>query len=686
MAIHGQWINYNSFNTKGLPGTMVSSVFEDNNNNFWFGTDQGLSCLNIKLGTWITYKSNSGLLNSFIYKVFGDKDGNIWATTNGGGVGRYSGNSWTNFTVKDGLSYDVVRAVCQSPEGTLWFGTYGHGICSYTTAKGFKKITAGPISGSYVLSMLALSDKKILIGTLNQGLLVYENDTVYTIQNESGTEGKRIYCVTRDHTGNIWIGTDQGARQYNPETRTLSPGLSAIDGKKIYSISENKEGNLVFASDDQLYCVTNGTWSDIIPNNMNSSTSFYVAYFDSDGSGWFGSSNQGLFKKTGTSWYNFFNSTGLSENYMQDICEDANHYIWFSSYSDLYRFDGTNWISVAKKAGITDAGFRQMVADQSGNIWCLTYYRGLCKYDGTSWTFYPTDKYFDNNYLQCICIDAKGNVWLGTGSSIIYRYNGTVFTRYSNDDGLTLSGISAITTGPDGWPVAISYYEVSRFNGTRWQTLNISSLDNAFYDVAVDRNNDIWLATYTGIIRSSDDEIVEYFKYEQTGQNYFNFINCDRNGLIWAYNAYNRGLIYYTGKDWVNFGKDSGLPEEYINNSLIDSRKRIWVLNYNGIYMLSNFTGINEQDPVPAEIISAYPNPFSSSFDMQYLSDKTGYAEICFYSADGKLVKQFSHQTIDAGVNILHFETTCWPEGLLMCKIQFQGSVQNYKLVKVSTR
>ena len=75
----------------------------------------------------------------------------------------------------------MVRAISQSPDGTMWFGTYGHGICSYRPETGFKKYTSEAIANSYVLSMLALSDDLILIGTLNQGLIVLENDTVRTM-------------------------------------------------------------------------------------------------------------------------------------------------------------------------------------------------------------------------------------------------------------------------------------------------------------------------------------------------------------------------------------------------------------------------------------------------------------------------------------------------------------------------
>jgi len=113
----GQWIHYNLYNTKGIPGTMVSSGLVARNDLLWFGTDQGVTCFNSETAIWTTYTTSSGLKSNFIYQVFEDKSGNIWAATNGAGISRYENNAWTNFTIEEGLSYNVVRAISQSPDG-----------------------------------------------------------------------------------------------------------------------------------------------------------------------------------------------------------------------------------------------------------------------------------------------------------------------------------------------------------------------------------------------------------------------------------------------------------------------------------------------------------------------------------------------------------------------------------------
>ncbi len=62
--------NFVRFNEKnGLPNGVVYQIVEDSENNFWFGTNNGLVKLNIKTGNVQTYTRNNGLIsNQFNYK------------------------------------------------------------------------------------------------------------------------------------------------------------------------------------------------------------------------------------------------------------------------------------------------------------------------------------------------------------------------------------------------------------------------------------------------------------------------------------------------------------------------------------------------------------------------------------------------------------------------------------------
>jgi len=680
-----QWIVYNPYNTKGIEGTMISSGFVAKNDKLWFGTDQGVACFDSEFSTWTNFNTHNGLTNNFVYQVFEDKDANIWVATNGGGVSKYSGSAWNNYTTVDGLSYNVVRAISQSPDGTLWFGTYGHGLCTYKPGTGFKKFASDAIANSYILSILAVSDDLILIGTLNEGLIVLESGTVHSPQNGNEVAGKKVFSILRDHSDKIWIGTDQGALQYVPSTRTILSGPDSLQGKPVYSISENSAGTIAFATNNKIYTLGVGSWSSFVPDNLAGSTVFYSAFYDKKGNGWFGSSNQGLFMKSGESWYNYFHSNGIeSTYYLTDMCEDKNHNLWFSSYQNIYRFDGQNWNNIAKNTELQNDYLGKIIADLSGNIWFTSNNKGLYKYDGNKFTVYSRDIYFNSGYIMCLALAPDGNIWAGTSGNGIYRFNGTEWKRFSSQDGLASDNIQAIAFYTDGKVGVISSYgQISIYDGNTWTTDNTLSGSYYIVDMTIDSENNMWMATNYGIIRYKKSENQTYFN-DPYQYNYFSFIKADTKGQVWA-GRYEYGLVLFSGGNWFTYSTSNGLSSNYLRDILFDSRGRTWVLADNGINMSSSFTLIDEPGSVLPEKPVVYPNPFSGPFDIQYSSKTAGFADIHFYSADGRIIKQYDQQRVDPGDNTFHFESDNWPDGILFCKIIMAGSSENIKLLKVST-
>ena len=90
------------------------------------------------------YSKKHGLSSDFIWKVFEDKTGTLWFPTAGGGVCKFDGTSFKNFTVQDGLADNFVQTILEDKEGILWFGTSA-GLTSYDgkTFKSNKKSQGG---------------------------------------------------------------------------------------------------------------------------------------------------------------------------------------------------------------------------------------------------------------------------------------------------------------------------------------------------------------------------------------------------------------------------------------------------------------------------------------------------------------------------------------------------------------
>ena len=68
-------------------------------------------------GITVAYNPN------YIVALQVDNDGVVWAGTWGGGLARFDGKTWRNYTVQEGLPGNHVFMLHQDPKGKLWVGT-----------------------------------------------------------------------------------------------------------------------------------------------------------------------------------------------------------------------------------------------------------------------------------------------------------------------------------------------------------------------------------------------------------------------------------------------------------------------------------------------------------------------------------------------------------------------------------
>ena len=76
-----------------------------------------------KKGTWKSYTTLDGLPHHWLEAIHRTPDGVLWFGTSGG-VSRYDGKEFVNFTTKNGLTTtNWVYAIQDGPDRMLWFGT-----------------------------------------------------------------------------------------------------------------------------------------------------------------------------------------------------------------------------------------------------------------------------------------------------------------------------------------------------------------------------------------------------------------------------------------------------------------------------------------------------------------------------------------------------------------------------------
>ena len=117
---------------EGLKDSVVQDMLVDKKGTIWFATrHKGIGCYD---GNTVTnFDTMDGHSFNEGWDIYEDRSGNIWFTDKGNGVYRHTpsasgtpqGKPFVNFNKKDGLNQLAVQSIFQDREGRFWFGTGG---------------------------------------------------------------------------------------------------------------------------------------------------------------------------------------------------------------------------------------------------------------------------------------------------------------------------------------------------------------------------------------------------------------------------------------------------------------------------------------------------------------------------------------------------------------------------------
>jgi hypothetical protein len=205
-----KWEVFTVENTKGgLPNDWVYSLEEGQNGEIWFATEGGPA--RFKDDKWqhwnhdkggigasfdkikndpkfgvdpakfsehhaqqakemgLEGKSGAGAYNpNYIVSMVVDHDGTVWCGTWGGGLARFDGTKWRNYTMSDGLPGNLIFMLHRDPTGKLWIGT-NNGVAVVEGDKIDKKIkvltTKDGLIADTVFSMATAEDGSKWLGS-----------------------------------------------------------------------------------------------------------------------------------------------------------------------------------------------------------------------------------------------------------------------------------------------------------------------------------------------------------------------------------------------------------------------------------------------------------------------------------------------------------------------------------------
>lgn len=244
---------------KGLAGNKTRVSLEITNGDLYCGTTTGLSIISPD-GSIKNLNTTNGLDNEYIMCLYEDKDGLVWAGTDGGGIYLLkNGNIVKKITGEDGLAGNVIFKITQDAEERYWICT-GSGISACKSVLkdlrnnvydfAFSNLNSSNGLGSDCIFQLLVDKNNLAWMISNRGISsvdfssmlsavkgqINNIDCKFYNQNDGlkSTGANSTALSMQDTSGRIWFTMADGFAIYNPltaEKAAVSPLAQILEVK-----------------------------------------------------------------------------------------------------------------------------------------------------------------------------------------------------------------------------------------------------------------------------------------------------------------------------------------------------------------------------------------------------------------------------------------------------------------------
>lgn len=513
------------------------------------------------------YSVNDGLPDSYILRVFQDRQGFLWIGT-AGGLSRYDGREFINYGYKQGLPDLRVDAICEDKNGGIWVGTrrgivaiHGRGCIQYPFSDGHTPTFVFGIKEDSRHALWAYTDKgayrwdgqQWLKQSLVRGMDDHScRDVLETPQGLYINYGEELVLKKRDGKDSL-IGRQPGERSWFNVVKPGAGGLFMSLPHSLIRLPATK----VFATALQHKHVG--------------------AFFcDSRRRFWISTEEDGLLISAGNSLDLITDTIRTQYNLISDIIEDRQGNIWIAGFDGLVKvkdvhytlFDQT-WedrllTGTSPNAALSDLHRRgpldAWTTDDQDRSWLMARERGLYLLDHRKLKKIPVPTISPNSDFHDIAFNRfDKKVYLCVDSLLLYGDR---------------EGFSIWRDTANGQPVI-----------NPW---SVVALDNGCVLIWT-RDNELYLLDKT----KKRKKITAAFAIPPINQRVRFFIT--RQGKLWL--LFNGGLALYHWdehqlpiKEQQLTGRD-GLPGDAVSSMAEDRDGRLWVATSAGIAVVdTSFT------------------------------------------------------------------------------------------------
>ena len=456
-----------------------------------------------------SYGLSEGLAQGQAFALHQDRAGYLWVGT-GGGVSRFDGRTFRNFSTVDGLPNNWITAVTESADGTLWIGTEG-------------------------------------------GLASFDGRTFTAYTTEDGLPDERVLTLAPGQGSGVWIGARSGAAYFDGEAFTAYTTTDGLLGGEVNDILAREDGSVWFATDAGLTRLEGGRFTTFDAREHLPALPLSLAEGPS-GCLWIGTTD-GIVRYEGGVFEAFGTDDGLGHPYAVSIAKQEDR-LWIGTTGGVHAFDGERFSAITTANGLPNDKVHAVLADREGGLWFGTD-DGLSWYGGERFVSYTTAEGLPSNTVWAVA-EADGTTWVGTANGLA-RLGHPRATTFTSADGLPHDLVTALMPGEEGALWVGTLAGLARFDGRRFEHVVAPGLPADAFVLALlrDRAGALWIGTYEGLIRYDGGTFTAYTVADGLPSDAVATLTETRDGRIWI--GTEAGIAVFDGGSFDVLGEADGV-------------------------------------------------------------------------------------------------------------------------------
>lgn len=504
--------------------------------------------------------------------------------------------SFRRLAIPDDIPAHLCSAVAQDARGFLWFGTQ-RGLVRYDgyEYRVFRSEPSDPktLAGNYVRTLLAARDGRLWVGTFSGGLSVFD-PAAEAFTRIAGLSYDRIEALAEDADGRIWIGTTAGLDRLDPRTRRVEH----VTQSAVRAVLFDRGGRLWIGTRGGLLRRNGAAFVPVALAGQN----VVRLYEDRRGRIWIGTDEDGAaVLDPGSGALHRLaprprDPDGLSHYWVYGFAEAVPGEVWIATFGGGIDVVDEQSLAVVDRlrhdpvlpdtigADRVGALFR----DRSGLVWVGTWGEGLAWHDPRTRSFrslrFSPDRADGLTHAAAVrALETRdGRIWVGTnGNGIdvldrdlkrVARFGPEVF-----GDG----SITCLAESPGGavW-VATLNGSLHVRRGDRFERIQ-EVPGGAIRTIAFSSGGAVWAGAAEGMLRVDPDtletKVYRSWPGAAKASPAIEAIVVSPIGKLWV--GTDNGLYLFDplSESAKRFGKEDGLPDNWVPDLMFAFDGRLWV-------------------------------------------------------------------------------------------------------------